>query len=80
MSGGTAGTRRPLRGAALAVLSTLLTAVGHVAGGGTVPDLALLVVLFPLLGGVFISVAERGAQRPRHGHHARRRPARRCTS
>ncbi|WP_433290808.1 hypothetical protein ACQPZQ_00350 [Pseudonocardia sp. CA-142604] len=60
MSGGTAGTRRPVRGAALAVLSTLLTAVGHVAGGGTVPDLALLVVLFPLLAAVFMSVAERG--------------------
>jgi hypothetical protein len=59
MSGGTASTRRPLRGAALAVLSTLLTAVGHVAGGGTVPDLALLVVLFPLLAAVFMTVAER---------------------
>jgi hypothetical protein len=59
MSGGPAGPRRPVRGAALAVLSTLLTAVGHVAGGGTVPDLALLVVLFPLLAAVFMTVAER---------------------
>jgi hypothetical protein len=59
MSGGSAGGRRPLRGAALAVLSTLLTAVGHVAGGGAVPDLAVLVVLFPLLAAVFVTVAER---------------------
>ena len=58
MSGGSAGGHRLLRSAALAVLSTLLTAVGHVAGGGTVPDLALLVVLFPLLAGAFVTVAE----------------------
>jgi hypothetical protein len=55
MSGGSG----MLRGAALAALSTLLTAVGHVAGGGTAPDLALLAVLFPLLAGVFVTVAER---------------------
>jgi hypothetical protein len=59
MSGGSAGGRRPLRGAALAVLSTLLTSVGHVAGGGAVPDLAVLVVLFPLLAAVLVTVAER---------------------
>lgn len=41
----------------VAVLSTVLTAVGHVAGGGTVPDLALLVVLLPLLAVAFVSVA-----------------------
>jgi hypothetical protein len=58
MSGGSAGGHRLLRSAALAMLSTLLTAVGHVAGGGTVPDLALLVVLFPLLAGAFVTVAE----------------------
>jgi hypothetical protein len=58
MSGGSAGGRRPLRGAALAVLSTLLTSVGHVAGGGAVPDLAVLVVLFPLLAAVFVTVGE----------------------
>jgi hypothetical protein len=59
MSGGSAGGLRPLRGAALAVLSTLLTAVGHMAGGGTVPELSLLVVLFPLLAAAFVTVAER---------------------
>ncbi len=48
-----------LRGATLAALSTLLTAVGHVAGGGALPDLALLTVLSPLLAGVFVAVAER---------------------
>ena len=48
-----------LRGWALAGFSTLLTAVGHTAGGGTVPDLAVLVVLFPLLAGLFTSIAQR---------------------
>ncbi|WP_433557452.1 hypothetical protein ACQPWY_00295 [Pseudonocardia xinjiangensis] len=59
MSGGSAGGHRPLRGAALAVLTTLLTAVGHMAGGGSVPELSLLVVLFPLLAAAFVTVAER---------------------
>jgi hypothetical protein len=48
-----------LRGTALAVLSALLTAVGHLAGGGAVPDLALLLVLFPLLTGVLVALADR---------------------
>lgn len=48
-----------MRGTALAALSTLLTAVGHLAGGGTVPALGLLLVLFPLLAGVFVTIAER---------------------
>lgn len=48
-----------LRGVVLAAFSALLTAVGHTAGGGTVPDLAILVVLFPLLAGLFVTVAER---------------------
>lgn len=48
-----------LRGTALAVLSALLTATGHVAGGGAVPDLTLLVVLLPLLAGAVVTVAER---------------------
>ncbi|OZM76561.1 hypothetical protein [Pseudonocardia sp. MH-G8] len=48
-----------LRGAALAGLSALLTAVGHCAGGGAAPDLAVLVVLFPPLAGLFTSLAER---------------------
>lgn len=56
MSGGSGGV---LRGGALAALSALLTAIGHVAGGGTLPDLAVLLVLFPLLGGVFVTVADR---------------------
>jgi hypothetical protein len=38
-----------VRGWVLAGLSTLLTTVGHAAGGGTLPDLTILVVLFPLL-------------------------------
>jgi hypothetical protein len=48
-----------LRGVALAGFSTLLTAVGHTAGGGTAPDLAVLVVLFPLLAGLFTTAAQR---------------------
>lgn len=48
-----------LRGAALAGFSALLTAVGHVAGGGTVPDLAVLVLLLPLLAGLFAGLARR---------------------
>jgi hypothetical protein len=48
-----------LRGAVLAGLAALLTAVGHTAGGGAVPDLGVLVVLLPLLAGLFTSVAGR---------------------
>lgn len=40
------------RGLVTAGLCSLLIAVGHVLAGGAVPDLALLVVLFPLLVGV----------------------------
>lgn len=62
MTGG-AGVRtprdHPFRGLALAALSALLTAAGHVAGGGSLPDLAMLVVLLPLLAGVFVSLAQR---------------------
>lgn len=62
MTGG-AGARTPrdapVRGIALAALTALLTAAGHVAGGGTLPDLALLIVLLPLLAGVFVAVAQR---------------------
>lgn len=50
---------RVLRGSALAGLSALLTACGHVAGGGTVPDLAVLTALLPLLAGLMIGIAER---------------------
>ena len=48
-----------VRGWALAGLSTLLTAVGHAAGGGTLPDLTVLVVLFPLLAAPCAPVAQR---------------------
>jgi hypothetical protein len=54
----TAAQRR-VRGIALAAFSGLLTAVGHLAGGGALGDLGLLVVLLPLLAGVFVSLAER---------------------
>ena len=37
-----------LRGVVTAALSTLLIAVGHVLAGGSVPDLAVLLVLFPI--------------------------------
>jgi len=46
-----------VRGSALATLSAVLTAAGHVAGGGTLGDLTLLVVLLPLLAAVFTSAA-----------------------
>lgn len=50
---------RHVRAVGLAALSGLLTAVGHVAAGGTLPDLAVLLALIPLLAGVFVSLAER---------------------
>lgn len=55
------GDRREghLRAAVLAALSALVTAVGHTAGGGSVPDLAVLVVLLPLLAGALTTVAGR---------------------
>lgn len=46
-----------VRGCALAALCAVLTAAGHVAGGGTVGDLTLLVVLLPLLAAGFTSAA-----------------------
>ncbi len=48
-----------VRGAGLALLCALVTATGHAAGGGALPDLALLVVLLPLLGGVLAHLAHR---------------------
>lgn len=48
-----------LRGVVVAGLSALLTAAGHTAGGGAPPDLAVLVVLLPLLGGAVTGVASR---------------------
>lgn len=50
---------RLLRGLVTAGLSTLLIAVGHVLGGGAAPDLALLAVLFPLLTGAVVGLADR---------------------
>jgi hypothetical protein len=50
---------RLLRGVVTAGLSTLLIAVGHVLGGGTLPDLTVLAVLFPLLTGAVVGVADR---------------------
>ncbi len=54
-----AGAPRLLRGLVTAGLSTLLIAVGHVLGGGAVPGLGLLVVLFPLLTAAVVGVADR---------------------
>lgn len=48
-----------LRGVTLTLLVALLAAIGHVAAGGGLPDLSLLVVLLPLLGGAFVALAER---------------------
>jgi hypothetical protein len=48
-----------LRAAVVSGLSALLTAVGHMAGGGAMPDLAVLVVLLPLLTYGFLGVAGR---------------------
>jgi hypothetical protein len=53
------GAARLLRGLATAGLSTLLIAVGHVLGGGALPDLAVLAVLFPLLTGAVVGLADR---------------------
>jgi len=60
MSGGEAGNGLP-RAATLTVLIALLTAVGHEAGGGALPDLALAVVLLPLLAAVLTVIARRSA-------------------
>jgi hypothetical protein len=48
-----------LRGAVLAGLSALLAAAGHTAGGGTVPDMAVLVPVLPLLAWTFTGAASR---------------------
>ena len=49
----------PVRGAILAALVTLLTATGHLLGGGTLAGLSPLAVLVPLLATVLVAVAER---------------------
>jgi hypothetical protein len=56
-----AGGHGLLRAAALATVSAVLTALGHLAGGGALPDLVVLVVLLPLLAGAFTMLAERSA-------------------
>lgn len=49
----------PARGTTLAVLITLITIAGHDAGGGTLPGLSPLVVLFPMLVTVLVGCADR---------------------
>jgi hypothetical protein len=56
---GGARLARRLRGCALVGLTALLTAVGHLAGGGAAPDLAVLAVLLPLLGWPVVAAADR---------------------
>src|SRR4051812_7162510 len=56
---GGARVARRLRGCALVGLTALLTAVGHLVGGGAAPDLAVLAVLLPLLGWPVVAVADR---------------------
>lgn len=48
-----------MRGWMLAGLVTLLTATGHVAGGGTVEGLSTLAVLVPLMATALIALADR---------------------
>lgn len=48
-----------LRGVTLTLLVALLTAIGHDAAGGSLPDLSMLVILLPLLAGAFVALAER---------------------
>lgn len=50
---------RRLRGCLLVGFTALLTAVGHLAGGGAPPDLGLLVVLLPALAWPVVAVADR---------------------
>jgi len=49
---------RSARGVAVASASALITGLGHVAGGGTVPDLGLLIALFPLIAALIIALAD----------------------
>jgi hypothetical protein len=59
VTGAVAEQRGLLRAAVLAIVTTVLAAVGHLAGGGSLPDITVLVVLLPLLAGVFSTLAER---------------------
>jgi hypothetical protein len=56
---GNAVDRRIVRGAVLATLAAVLTVAGHLAGGGSLPELTVLVVLIPLLAGVITALANR---------------------
>jgi hypothetical protein len=49
----------PVRGALLAALATLLTAVGHLVGGGSLEQLSPLAVLVPMLATVLVTLADR---------------------
>ncbi|ODT99140.1 MAG: hypothetical protein ABS81_26280 [Pseudonocardia sp. SCN 72-86] len=49
---------RGARGTAVASAAALITGVAHVAGGGALPDLGLLLVLFPLLAALIVSLAD----------------------
>ncbi len=53
-----------LRGVTLALLVALLTATGHAAAGGGLPDVSLLVILLPLLTGASVALAERARGLP----------------
>lgn len=50
---------RRLRGCLLVGFTALLTAVGHLAGGGALPDLGLLVLLLPALAWPAVAMADR---------------------
>lgn len=52
------GPLRGARGVAVASAASLITGVAHVAGGGALPDLGLLLVLFPLLTALIVSIAD----------------------
>ena len=49
------------RGVVVAALTGLLSVLGHVAGGGALPDLVTLAVLAPLASGVVATIAGRRA-------------------
>ncbi|MCO1657999.1 hypothetical protein [Pseudonocardia humida] len=59
MNGSTDPGARRFRGGLLVGLSALLTAVGHLAGGGALPDLAPLAVLLPALAWPVVALADR---------------------
>lgn len=52
---------RALHGIVLATLATVLAATAHVAGGGALPDIGVLLVLLPLLAVAVLGLGGRGA-------------------